>query len=88
MLFTALFPVRVLRHLDLLDLRPQFLQGAMAIDAVGNIVSETVAKHALPVGFPDAVALTEPAEGVAAGVRRSLRKAQLPQCVLYIPPEL
>ena len=59
----------------------------MAVDVVGDVISEAVAQHALAVSFPDAVALTEAAEGVAAGVRCSLRKAQFPQRSLHIPPE-
>ena len=88
MLFTALFFLRKPRHFYLLNLRPQFLQGAVTINAVRNVRSKAVLHHPFPVRFPDAVAFTEPAEGVAAGVRRSLRKTQVLQCVLHIPPKL
>ena len=75
-------------YLDLLNLRPELLQHAVAINSVGDVVAEAMAQHTLAVRFPDTVALAQPAEGVAAGVRRSLRKAQLPQRALHIPPEL
>ena len=60
----------------------------MSINSVRNIIPEAVTQHALPVRFPDAVALAQSAEGMAAGVRRSLRKSQLPQHALHVPPEL
>ena len=59
----------------------------MPIDAVRDIIFKAVAQHPFSVSFPDAVTLTEVAEGVAAGVRRSLRESQLLQRVLHIPPE-
>ena len=65
MLFTALFPVRVLRHLDLLDLRSQLFQCAVAVHSVRNVIPETVAQYALAVCLPDAVSLTDAAEGMA-----------------------
>ena len=52
-------------YLDLLDLRPQLLQCSVPVDAVGDVISEAVSQHALAVRFPDAVALTEAAEGMA-----------------------
>ena len=74
-------------YLDLLDLCPQLFQGAVPIDAVRDIISKAVAQHPFSVSFPDAVGLTQSAEGVASGMRRSLRKAQFPQRSLHIPPE-
>ena len=65
-------------YLDLLDLCPQLFQGAVPIDAVRDIISKAVAQHPFPIRFPDAVGLTQSAEGVAAGMRRSLWKAKLP----------
>ena len=74
-------------YLDLLDLCPQLFQGAVPIDAVRDIISKAVAQHPFSVSFPNAITLTQPAEGMAAGVRCSLRKAQFPQRSLHIPPE-
>ena len=76
------------RHLDLLDLRPQLLQRPMTVDAIRDVIPKTVAQHPLSICFPHGVALTQSAEGVAAGVRGSLRQSQLSQCVLHIPSEL
>ena len=56
--------MRELRHLDLLDLRPQLLQCSVPVDAVGDVISETVAQYALAVCLPDAVSLTDAAEGM------------------------
>jgi len=50
----------------------------MPIYTIGDVVSKGMPHHPFPIRFPDAVALTEAAEGVAAGVLRSLRKAKLP----------
>ena len=75
-------------YLDLLDLRPQLLQCSVAVHSVGDVIPEAVAQHALAIRFPDAVGLTKPTEGMAAGVRGSLRESQLLQRVLHIPPEL
>ena len=61
-------------YLDLLNLHPQFFQRPMPIHAIGDVISEAVAHHPFPIRFPDAVSLTDAAEGVAAGMRRSLRK--------------
>ena len=52
-------------YLYLLNLRPQFLQCAVAVYPVGDIIPEAVAKHALAVRFPDTVALTQSAKGVS-----------------------
>jgi len=67
-----------LRHLDLLDLRSQLLQGVVVVYSIRDVIPEAMPHHPFPIRFPDAVALTEAAEGVAAGVLRSLRKAKLP----------
>ena len=75
-------------YLDLLNLRSQLLQGAMAVYPVRDVIPKAVTQHSLAVRFPDTVTLTQSAEGVAAGVRCSLRKSQLPQCALHIPSEL
>ena len=72
MLFTALFPVRVLRHLDLLDLRPQLLPCSVAVHSVGDVIPEAVAQHALAIRFPDSVALTQPPEGMGVKVQTPL----------------
>ena len=88
-------PCLFTRHPDFLDLRPQLLQCSVAIDAVGDVISEAVAQHALAVCLPDAVAFTEPAEGVAAGVRRSLWKPNFRSalfisrrnCEMLLPPK-
>lgn len=56
--------------------------------SVRNIISEAVAEHALPVCFPDTIALTKPAEGMPAGVWAFFFYAQLPQRSLHIPPKL
>ena len=80
--------MRDLRHFDLLNLYPEFIQCSVPIDTVDDITPKAMTKHALAVCFPDAVALTEPAEGVAAGVRGSLRQSQISQCAFHIPPEL
>lgn len=60
------------RHLDLLNFCSQLFQCSMAIDAVGDVVPEAVSHHPLSVRLPDAVALAEAAEGMPAGVGRSL----------------
>ena len=60
----------------------------MPIHAVGDVISEAVVHHPFPVCFPDAIALTQPTEGVPAGMRRSLWETQLSQCALHIPSEL
>ena len=75
-------------YLDLLNLRSQLLQGAMAVYPVRDVIPKAVAHHPFPVCFPDTVALTQPTEGMPTGVLRSLRKPQSPQCALHIPPEL
>ena len=60
----------------------------MPIDAIRDVIPKTVPHHSFPISFPDAVALAEPAEGVAAGVRAFFFYAKLPQCALHVPPEL
>ncbi len=52
-------------HLDFLDLRPQLLQCSVAVHSVRNVIPETVAQYALAVCLPDAVSLTDAAEGMA-----------------------
>ena len=74
--------------IDLLDLRPQLLQGAVAVYPIRDIIPKAMPHHPFPISFPDAVGLTKPTEGMAAGVRGSLRESQLLQRVLHIPPEL
>ena len=80
--------MRDLRHFDLLNLYPEFIQCSVPIDTVGDITPKAMPQHALTVRFPDTVALTQPTEGMPTGVLRSLRKPQSPQCALHIPPEL
>ena len=63
-------PLLILFYFNLLNLRSQFLQGAVAINSVGDVIPKAVAQHALAVSFPDAIALTQPAEGMPAGMRR------------------
>ena len=60
----------------------------MAIDAVGDIISEAVAEHPFPISFPYTVALTQPAERVPAGVRAFFFYAQTPQGHLHISARL
>ena len=52
-------------YLDFLNLNSKFLQAAVAIDAVGDIIPEAMPHHSFPVSFPDAVSLTDAAEGMA-----------------------
>ena len=52
-------------YLDLLNLHPQFFQRPMPIHAIGDVISEAVAHHPFPIRFPDAVGLTQSAEGMA-----------------------
>ena len=75
-------------YLDLLNLRSQLLQGAVAVYPVRDVIPKAVTQHSLAVCLPDAVALTQPAEGVAARVRAFFFYAKLPQCALHIPSEL
>lgn len=52
-------------YLDLFNLHPQFFQRPMPIHAIGDVIPETVAQYALAVCLPDAVGLTQSAEGMA-----------------------
>ena len=75
-------------YFNLLDLRPQLLQGAVAVYPIRDIISKAVAQHSFAVCFPDTVTLTQPAEGMPAGVRAFFFYAQAPQRCLHIPPKL
>ena len=57
--------MRELRHLDLLNFCSQLLQCSVAVHSVRNVIPETVAQYALAVCLPDAVSLTDAAEGMA-----------------------
>ena len=78
----------MLFYFDFLYLRAKFLQGAVAINPVGDIVPEAMPHHPFPICFPDAIALAQPAEGMPAGVLRPFRKAQGSQCILHLPAKL
>ena len=52
-------------YLDLLNLRSQLLQGAMAVYPVRDVIPKAVTQHSLAVCLPDAVSLTDAAEGMA-----------------------
>ena len=60
----------------------------MPIDAIGNVISEAVAQHSFAVRFPNSIALTEPAEGMPAGVRAFIFQSESYKGLFHVASKL